>query len=267
MIEIDCYDLQGNSMDYVTQWDINQVLYIEDWKHDEMPIFHFCNKNSKMSLVVRGEKDGDRIKAKIPNILLQEPYPVTAFLYMANDESGTTVYVTRIPINKKPKPNDYSYEENIEYVSWAKLEADAIAFLEELERITAEYGTALGMAKENADRAEEYANKASEYKDSAEQLFAEIENTLIDAEKAILDANNAVIEIGELSVEVRENIETLDANLTTLSNTMSADYAKKIEVTDIQTLLQTQITQNANQINSTVSIVEIINQTANERMI
>lgn len=172
MIEIDCYDLQGNSIDYVTQWDINQVLYIEDWKHDEMPIFHFCNKNSKMSLVVVGEKDENRIKAKIPNILLQEPYPITAFLYKANDESGTTVYATRIPINKKPKPNDYEYEDNAEHISWAKLEAEAVAFLNRLENTTKEYETTLGTAKENADKAAQYASEAKSSEEAIERMLS-----------------------------------------------------------------------------------------------
>ena len=55
MFEISCFDSQGNSIDHLTQWDLNQTLYIENWNYDTVPTFHFCNKKSKDAFVVTGE--------------------------------------------------------------------------------------------------------------------------------------------------------------------------------------------------------------------
>ena len=191
--EIDCFDLDGDSIDFLTQWDTNQTLYIEDWVYDETPIFHFCNSKSKQSLVVKGETIGTRAKANIPNILLQESHPVIAYLYLENDEVGQTIHYTRIPVRRKPKPHDYEYTENIEYISWIKLEAEARAFIEEIsndsdkfkkdyadaynsftselnettENFKQEYEQTLGSAKDNADKAAASAIEAKASEDKA----------------------------------------------------------------------------------------------------
>ena len=151
---VNCFDVHGNSIDGYTQWDVNQTIYIDDWKYDSTPVFQFCNTKSNEALVTRGsiEEDG-RAKAKVPNILLQEAYPIIVFVYLENGEAGNTIYTSQIPVRKKPKPDDYEYKENIEYVSWVKLEDEARAFMKDLENFKNDYEAALGTARENADRA------------------------------------------------------------------------------------------------------------------
>lgn len=118
---INCFDLNGNSIDNFTQWDTNQTIYIEDWNYNSTPVFHFCNPKSDVALVVKGsiEKD-NRAKVDIPNVFLQEAYPIIIFVYLENDTSGKTIYVLEIPVKRKPKPHDYEYTENIDYMSWTK---------------------------------------------------------------------------------------------------------------------------------------------------
>ena len=156
MIEIDCFDLQENSIDHFSQWDMDQKIYMKDWECDYIPMFHFSNKKSTEALVVKGVRENDgRISANVPNILLQEHYPLIVYIYLEDDDSSQTVRCIKIPVRKRPKPNDYSYVENIEYINWVKLEKQLLDFIDELESTG-------NTAKDHADRAEKAADSVDE---------------------------------------------------------------------------------------------------------
>lgn len=188
MVRVLCLDSLGNSIDYFTQWDVNQTIYIDDWDYDFTPIFHFCNTKSKEALVVKGQIVGNQIKSSVPNILLQSAYPVIVFVYLENDTSGTSIYMSEIPVRHKPKPEDYEYTENIEYVSWVKLEAEAEEFIAQLKSDKEEYEKTLGTAKENADKASSSASSASA---SAAAAKTSENNAKSSATTATAQATNA----------------------------------------------------------------------------
>lgn len=112
-----------------------------------------------------------------------------------------------------------------------------------------EAATAAGNAQAKADSATEKADTA---KTAAEQAIADAEAAATTAAAAKLDAENA-----------QKDIDALGENLTTLENTMTADYARKTDLTETEAKLQTQITQNAAEISSTASKVQTIDETAN----
>lgn len=118
MFGITCFDSQGNSVNHLTQWDLNQTLYIYDWNYDENPIFHFCNKNSDKALVVTGEVNSGVASVNVPNALLEEPYPIIAYIFLYSDAendgdfSGKTMHTIKIPVKARTKPDDYEYEDN-----------------------------------------------------------------------------------------------------------------------------------------------------------
>lgn len=118
-------------------------------------------------------------------------------------------------------------------------------------------------AKEQAAAAEEAANTATETaeaavlnadgaKNVAEQAKSEAATAKATADAAKLDAEQAEKDIDELS-----------ESLSTLSNTMTADYARKTDLTETEASLQSQISQNAAQIQSTVTKVTEVDETAN----
>ena len=109
--------------------------------------------------------------------------------------------------------------------------------------------TAAGNAQSAAESA---GTKADTAKTTAEQAKADAAAAATTAAAAKLDAENA-----------QKGIDELGDSLTTLSNTMSADYARKTELTETEASLQSQITQNAAQISSTVTQMQSINETAN----
>lgn len=139
MYEVPCLDLNGDTINRFYQWDIDQKIVINLEGCDERylqnpPEVHFSNSSRKEALVVRStvkysgddvavQDDsvatmhaGDIIIADIPNILLQEPYPLLVYVYLtdADDSSSQkTILYSEIPVRKRVKPSDYLYVENI----------------------------------------------------------------------------------------------------------------------------------------------------------
>lgn len=132
MYEIMCFDKNRNTIERLTQYDTNKVLYI-NWDYDIAPIFQFSNTKSDRVLVVKSELIKDEMntmaKVNIPNVLLTEAYPIEVYVYLEQETDfgyieGDTVYTAIIPVDKKDKPEDYKYFENTEYISWVKLEEE-----------------------------------------------------------------------------------------------------------------------------------------------
>lgn len=124
MSEIACYDSSGRVTEFLTQWDTDQTLVIKDSSEISVPVFHFCNKESKVALVVTPSVSGNDISAKIPNILLQQALPLIVYLYYEHtDGSAKTIHTITLPVRPRVKPDDYEYNENIDYISLAVIDA------------------------------------------------------------------------------------------------------------------------------------------------
>lgn len=128
-MSIICYDLDGNSLKRLYQWDTNQTISIGGLDTSDEIVFHFCNRISNEALVVTSSVVGDKIEASIPNILLQQAYPIIAYLYKPIDEdSGRTTHTIQIPVVPRQKPEDYIYTET-EVLNYKNLD-DRIGALE-----------------------------------------------------------------------------------------------------------------------------------------
>lgn len=124
MVSVICYDSNGNRLNNLTQWDLNQKLVVKGATTTTVPVFHFCNKLSRSALVVTASVSGNDIIVKIPNILLQQSFPIIAYMYYESaDSSAKTMHTITIPVTPRVKPNDYEFVENIDYVSFAMLDA------------------------------------------------------------------------------------------------------------------------------------------------
>lgn len=126
MYEVPCLDLNGDTINKFYQWDIDQKIVINLEGCDvnylkNAPEVHFCNSSRKEALVVRSTvSNHDTITVDVPNILLQEAYPLLVYVYLtdANDSSSQkTILYSEIPVRKRAKPSDYLYVENITRVT------------------------------------------------------------------------------------------------------------------------------------------------------
>lgn len=126
MYEVPCLDLNGDTINKFYQWDIDQKIVINLEGCDvnylkNAPEVHFCNSSRKEALVVRSTvSNHDTITVDVPNVLLQEAYPLLIYVYLtdANDSSSQkTILYSEIPVRKRAKPSDYLYVENITRVT------------------------------------------------------------------------------------------------------------------------------------------------------
>lgn len=126
MYEVPCLDLNGDTINKFYQWDIDQKIVINLDGCDvnylkNAPEVHFCNSSRKEALVVRSTvSNHDTITVDVPNVLLQEAYPLLVYVYLtdANDSSSQkTILYSEIPVRKRAKPSDYLYVENITRVT------------------------------------------------------------------------------------------------------------------------------------------------------
>lgn len=142
MYEVTCWDSYDRVIEGLTQWDINQTLFIKDIVDDfgltEAPMFHFCNQKSKEALVVPSTiEDNNVIAVKVPNILLQEAMPLFMYMYVYSDSSGQnvssieelfdsasakTLVAIKITVRPRAKPSEYQYVENIDSLTAVKIE-------------------------------------------------------------------------------------------------------------------------------------------------
>lgn len=167
MYEVPCLDLNGDTINKFYQWDIDQKIVINLEGCDvnylkNAPEVHFCNSSRKEALVVRSTvSNHDTITVDVPNVLLQEAYPLLIYVYLtdANDSSSQkTILYSEIPVRKRAKPSDYLYVENITRVT-------AEMIKKEIEQTTLNARTdaiaAITSTKEN-DRTE-VDNKKAEF--------------------------------------------------------------------------------------------------------
>lgn len=115
---------------------------------------------------------------------------------------------------------------------------------------------AAGDAKTAASDAQTKADSAIESAETAKDNASEAKSAATEASKT---ASAAKAE----TEQARKDIDNLNLNLTTVTETMEANYAKKTELTESEAKLQSQISKNAAEISSTVNKVSKIDETAN----
>lgn len=253
MYEVPCLNLSGDTINRFYQWDIDQKIVIDLNGCDERylqnpPEVHFSNSSRKEALVVRStvkysgddvavQDDsvatmhaGDIIIADIPNILLQEPYPLLVYVYLtdADDSSSQkTILYSEIPVRKRAKPSDYLYIENI-------------------TRITAE------MIKKEIESSTETArtNAINEINDIKTKSIATVTDTRDTAVDTITQTKtNAVSTVDEAKEGFITTGNGLVNTATEIKNNTQKTYDNAVSVANktqqtIETNINTLITKN-----------------------
>lgn len=135
---------------------------------------------------------------------------------------------------------------------WAIAKTDAATARASSENAEA----AAGDAKTAASDAQTKADSAIESAETAKDNASEAKSAATEASKT---ASAAKAE----TEQARKDIDNLSLNLTTVTETMEANYAKKTELTESEAKLQSRISKNAAEISSTVNKVSKIDETAN----
>lgn len=205
------YSPDGIVIHNLTQWDAGQSFYIfNEFNLTEAPLFHFCNSQSEEALIVTATLSDNKITVDIPNILLQEPYSIIAYMYCySSDTSARSIIAIKIPVRRRPKPSQYKYVENIEVTSMKRVEAQLnnlisraetnTTKLEETQTVVTTLITDATEATNNASVAAKDANAA---KDAANTAADRANKAADDANEAAHNANYSVEDVTKLKVRV-----------------------------------------------------------------
>ena len=111
MAIINCYDVNGDAIRFLTQWDHDISIRATGVKTSPIPEFRFSNKNSQKSKCISGVVVGDGVKAIIPNGFLQEALPIYVqlfYTYPSGDAKTEHTFV--IPVKPASMPDGAVYE-------------------------------------------------------------------------------------------------------------------------------------------------------------
>lgn len=224
MYEVPCLDLNGNTINKFYQWDIDQRIVIELKGCDKnylkiAPEIHYTNVTRRESLIVRSTvTNGDTITADIPNILLQEPYPLLIYVYLTDSvdvSSQKTILYSEIPVRKRAKPSDYLYVENITRITAEMIKDEIEASTKKtrtdaIDDITATKNSAIATVNQTRDDA---VNTITENKEG----FIQTGNGLVKTATDIKDNTqrtyeNAVNVANQTQTTIENNINTMMLN-------------------------------------------------------
>lgn len=126
MERIQCYDVDGNYVNDLTQWDQGQVIYIDNLENGAIPNVHFAFQGNDVSWEFSNitSLSNNKIKVNIPNVVMQSYGRLHLFFYYGNGNTYTTKYVGIITIKEKPRPGDYVYKDDNTSVSVSQLRTD-----------------------------------------------------------------------------------------------------------------------------------------------
>ena len=177
------------------QWDYGQVLRITG---DDLPVVcqvHFCDRSCTETKVRIGSQVDGGLEVVIPDILLENEWPINAFIYVVSENCGNTIKHIHIPVNKRKKPEDFvdPIPEDIQT---------------ELEKLIANINDVFVEVKESQAEIEELYSETITY----EEL-----NTIIDERvEAGISATEA--KIVELEEKTYAKTSTIESGISTLKD-------------------------------------------------
>lgn len=123
--------------------------------------------------------------------------------------------------------------------------------------------TSAANAEKNAADAKTAADAAGTKSDEAVSTATAAQSDAAEAKTNATKASETASAAKADAAQAQKEIDSLGKNLTTLSNTMEADYARKTDLTEAEASLKTKISQNAANIETTAKKVSVIDETAN----
>lgn len=153
------YDSEGHQIDHLTQWDINRYIILTGIENSAAPSVHYYNAKSVQAIGVQSEAVTGGYRVRVPNTILQQPLQVYASVYISylDTSEGLSQEILRIPVYPAPKPEGYDATEYEEYVNFALLTQEVLAFEDACE----EYSEAARVAANSANVAAASANTAT----------------------------------------------------------------------------------------------------------
>lgn len=240
--DIICTDKAGNPIEYFTQWDSEQIIYIRNLGLAEAPIIHYCNANSKQAFAVQSTIDNGAIICEVPNEILQENLRVLVYVYEYDHDTryGKNLHVGKFEVRTKTKPQDYLFHQNIKVVNLLWLDGRVRYLLDRDQAVSSAI-----LALQDKDTA--LANSINTANANIATNAGNIE-ALEKYDKDFKTAYDAkMVEIGESLAKLSAKDESLDSNIKTISTNIGTNSYKIGSLEGRMTIAESEIdTANAN---------------------
>lgn len=186
MQEIAVYDLDGNTLTNLVQYDTDVYIHIQDPRITDAYQVQFFNPTSESALVMDSTYSNGVLSVKIPNDLLLQPYTITGYVNVKKSGESKCLYAFRIAVRKKPKPSDWVYVDSKDYVTFEQIVAECRKFAEnastsetnaKASEIAASNSATNARTSETNAKASADAAKISETNSKASENAAKISET------------------------------------------------------------------------------------------
>jgi chemotaxis protein histidine kinase CheA len=182
------------TVDPLYQWDKNQALEIRGLSLARVPEIHFTTKAMDRAIPRQASMDAAGIiTVNVPNSLLQKPYTLQVFICTYEGATFKTLYKLEVPVKARPKPADYTLEDDPEVYSFNALENRFVNTVVELQAdydaFTKKSAADLQAAKEELKTSA--ANAAEAATKAAAASAASASNAATSAASSAATASNA----------------------------------------------------------------------------
>lgn len=127
----------GQVLQTLYQWDVNQDIEVSDVDTTGNPVFHFVNCHTGTALVVEPTLADNKFTVHIPNELLTRAETIKGYMYYETSEDGRrTKNPFEISVEARPMPDDYIFEDDDRYVTFAEIIAESEKLFEKLASST-----------------------------------------------------------------------------------------------------------------------------------
>lgn len=125
------------------QWDMGQILLITGLNLPATVEFHFFNEATTEAVRVAGYTVEGITTTQVPNLLLQQPFSIYAYVYLTDEKSARTEQKLHITVLPRPEPELTSTDpDDPHYISGlSELLNQAATILKQQQDITAELDT------------------------------------------------------------------------------------------------------------------------------
>ena len=227
MQEIAVYDLDGNTLTNLVQYDTDVYIHIKDSRITAAYQVQFFNSTSESALVMNSTYNNGILSVKIPNDLLLQPYTITGYVNVKKSGESKCLYGFRIAVRKKPQPNDWVHVDSKDYVTFEQIVEECREFAKNASTSATNAKASEIAASNSATNAKNSENNAAN--SAAAALVSENNAKASELASATSETNSKTSETNAKTSEQNAKASEVNAKTSEQNAKLYADNAKASE--------------------------------------
>ena len=189
-------DYKYSTSSPVYQWDYGQklIMYGLDTTNEVIQV-HFTDNSCERTIVRLASKYADYYQVSIPDGLLENCFPINAYIYLITDDSGYTTHLISIPVIARKKPEGFTSH-------------DDPVIRTQVEQLILDINEANKELIDAANALHSYVDKETE----------DLQNQIDDVTVNISDVSYRVDETENDIYDIKSDISDIKDKLTTVNN-------------------------------------------------